>query len=154
MIIWRPLLGHLPQRKPIQHLIPQQQILSIPPRRKHRRPRRLHALRQLRTMPAQHQLEQLGHGFRILPYLRLGRRVQDRQAGINMPLVRINPKSDIGLHILDAPHVPTRLPRELVIRAPRRAHAQKRRVRHRLRVGGDAVMGFGSEGHVCGAEAG
>lgn len=154
MIIRRPLLRHLPQRKPIQHLIPQQQILPIPSRCKHRRPRRPNPLLQLRPMPAQHQLEQLSYRFRILPYLRLSRRVQDRQASINMPLVRINPKCDIRLDIFNPPHIPARLPRKLVIRTPRRAHAQKRRVRDRLRVGGDAVVGFGGEVHVLGAEAG
>lgn len=154
MIVRRPLRRHLAQRKPIQHLIPQQQILLVRPRRKHRRARRPDPLLQLRPVPAQHQLEQLRHRFRILPDLRLGRRVQDGQAGVNMPLVRVNPKGDVRLDVLNAPHVPARLPWELVVRAPGRAHAQKRRVRDRLRVGGDAVVGFGGEVHLLGAEAG
>ena len=154
MVIRRPLPRHLAQRKPIQHLIPQQQILPVPPSRKHSLPGRPYAFFKLRSMPAQHQLEQLGHGLGVLPYLGLGRRVQDREAGVDVPFVGVDPQCDVRFHVLDPAHVPARLPGELIVRAPRRAHAQECRVRDGLRVGGDAVVGLGREVYVLGAEAG
>lgn len=91
-------------------------------------------------MPTEHQFEQFRDRFGVLLYLRLGSRVEDGEAGVDVPFVRVDPQHQIGLDVLDAAHVPLVFPGELVVGTPRRAHAQERRMGHGLRVGGDTVV--------------
>lgn len=61
-------------------------------------------------MTSQHQLEQIGDGFSILLDLAFGSRVQDGQAGVNVPFVRIDAESDVDLHILNTTHISRHFP--------------------------------------------
>lgn len=144
MIVRHSLLWDFTQGKAIKDVVAQQQsyLLLLPKDRLSRRP---DPLLKFVPMSAQHQFEQFCHRFRVLLDLHLGRRVEDRQAGVDMPLARVYPQHQIGLDVLDAAHVPMMLPRELVVRTPGRTHAQEGRVGHGLRVCGDLVVFQGRE---------
>lgn len=69
-----------------------------------------------------------------------------------MPLVRVDAKCDVLLHVLDATHVAIGLPRELIVRRPSSAHAEKGGMRDSLCVCRDAVVLHGSEVDVLRTE--
>ena len=153
MVVWRSLRWDFAQRKGIEDVIAQQQrLVSLLP--KDRFSRLFDPFFQVVPMPAQHQLEQFRHRFRVLLDLQLGRRVKDRQAGVDMPFARVDPQHQVGLDVLNAAHVPMMLPRELIVCAPGRPHAQESRVGHGLRVCGDLVMFQGREIDLPGLETG
>jgi hypothetical protein len=156
MIVLQLALRHLAQAKPIQQIIPQQQLLPLlllVRAAKHRFPRRIHAPTQLRLVAREHQLEQLGDAFSILLDLLLGVGVEDGQAGVHVPLVRVDAEGDVDLDVLDAADVARRFPGELVVGGPCGAHAEEGGVRHGLRVGGYAVVLLARQVYVLGLQA-
>ena len=154
MIIRRLLRRHLAQRKAIEHLIIKQELGLAQAADEHRIASSFDAPRQFLSVPAQHELEQLGNRLRVLLDLLLGGGIQDGQARVHVPLVRVDAQRDIDLDVLDAADVTADFPGELVVGAPCGAHAQEGGVRDGLRVGGDLVVERGGEVDVLGAEAG
>ena len=156
MIVLQLPLRHLPQTEPIQQIIPQQQLLPLlllVRAAKHSVPRRIHAPAQLVPVASQHQLEQLRHRLGVLLDLLLGVRVQDGEAGVYVPFVRIDAQGDVDFDVLDAADVAGRFPRKLVVGGPGGAHAQEGGVCDGLRVGRDAVVLFARQVHVLGLQA-
>lgn len=103
-------------------------------------------------MATEHQFVQLRHRLCILSNLLLRRRVENGQARIHVPLVRIDAEGDVDLHVLDTTNVSSDLPWELIVGLPSCAHAEEGSVCNRLRVRCDAVMRFSSEIDVLGSE--
>lgn len=149
-----PLLRYFPQRKSIQHLVPQQQFMIPTFSLEDCRSSRLDPFLQRFTMSAEHQLEQLGHGLGVLPDLLLGGRVQDGETGVDVPFVRVDPEGDVDLDVFDATDIPVDLPRELVVGLPCCTHAEEGGVCDGLGVGGDPVVFFRREVDVLGTETG
>ena len=56
-------------------------------------------------MPAEHQFVQLGHGLGVLSYLFLCGRVQDGEAGVDVPFVGVDSESYVDLDVFDAADV-------------------------------------------------
>ena len=70
-----------------------------------------------------------------------------------MPLVTVDAKGDVHLHVLDAANVARDFPRELLVCFPRRAHGQESGVSNCLGVCSNAVMSLGGEVYMFGLEA-
>ncbi len=148
------LLRYFPQRKSIQHLVPQQQFMISTISFEDRRSSRLDPFLQRFTMSTEHQLEKLGHGLGVLPDLLLGCRVQDGETGVDVPFVRVDPESDVDLDVFDAADIPVNFPRELVVGLPCCAHAEEGGVCDGLGVCSDPVVCFRREVDVLGTETG
>ena len=91
-------------------------------------------------MPPKHQLIQFRDALRVLSDLLLGKRVQDGQPSIHMPLLRVDAERKIDLHVLDPAYVAGYLPRELRVGVPGFAHGQEGGVGHGLGISGDPVV--------------
>lgn len=156
MVVLDPLSRFLAQTETIQQLIIKQQLLALcmTDMTKHSLTSREDALPQLLPMPPEHELIQLRNTSSVLLDLLLGSGVQDGQPGVHVPFVAVDAQRDVDLDVLDPAHVPRYLPRELAVGEPRRAHGQKRRVRHCLCVGCDAVVHFGCKLDVFASQAG
>ena len=158
MVVLHPLAGSrfLSQTELIKQIILQEQLMPIVTClihvSKHGFTCRFDALAQLFFMTSQHQLEQIGDGFSILLDLAFGSRVQDGQAGVNVPFVRIDAESDVDLHILNTTHISRHFPGELVVGRPSRAHGEESCMGDCLCVCGDAVVSFGCEFDVLAFE--
>lgn len=156
VVVLQLALRHLPQAEPVQQVVPQQQLLAlgllVRPA-KYGFPRCVHAPRQLRPVPREHQLEQLRHGLGVLLDLLAGVGVEDGEAGIDVPFVGVDAQGDVDLDVLDATNVAGRFPWELVVGGPRGAHAEEGGVGHGLGVGGDAVVLLACEVDVLGLQA-
>lgn len=142
------------QRKPVENLVLQQQVLSLGARTEDRSPGGVDPLLQFVPAALDHQLVQLRHRLRILADLFLRGRVEDGEPGVHVPFVRVDAQRDVDLHVLDAAHPARDLPGELLVGVPGRPHAQEGGVRDRLRVGGDAVVQLAREVDILGVEAG
>ena len=140
MVVRRPLFRHLSKRELIQNLISQKQVLVVSARFEYCSTSSLYAVLELLTMTAQHELEQLRYRFGVLPNLGFCGWVEYGKASVDMPLVGVDPKRYINLYILNTSDVSGDLPGKLLIRTPRRTHAQESSMRNRLSVGRDAVM--------------
>lgn len=114
----------------------------------------LDAALELLFVAAQHELEELRHAGRVLLDLLLRARVEDCQPGVDVPLVAVDAQRDVDLDVLDAADVPRRLPGELVVRLPGRAHAQEGGMRDGLSVRRDDVVLLRAQIDHLGAEAG
>lgn len=141
------------QREPIQHFILQQQILTLRAGTKHRRPCSLDSTFQLVPIPLDHQLVQIGDGFRILADLGLGGWVEDGQPCVHVPFVRVDAQRDIDLDVLDTPDPAGHVPGKLVVGTPCRAHAQERSMCDGLRIGCDSIVEFAGQVDVFRPEA-
>lgn len=154
MIVRCPFLRYFPQRKPIQHLVSQQQFVVATLAFEHRRSRRFDPFLQCFAMPTEHQFEKFGHGLGVLPDLLLGGRVQDGETGVDVPFVRVDPEGDVDLHVFDAADITVDLPRELIVGLPCRTHAEEGGVCDGLGVRGDPVVRFCREVYVLGTKTG
>lgn len=154
MIVGCPLLRYFPQRKSIQDLVSQQQLLVPTVTLEDCRSGRLDPFLQRFTMSTEHQLEKLGHRLGVLSDLLLGGRVQDGETGVHVPFVRVNPEGNVDLDVFDAANISVDLPRELVVGPPCRTHAEEGGVCDSLGVCGDPVVCFRREVDVLGTETG
>lgn len=111
------------------------------------------ALGQLLPVTTKHELEQLGDTLCVLANLAPSTWVEDRKTRIDMPLVTVDAKGDVHLHVLDAADVAWYFPRELLVCFPRTAHGQESGVGDCLRVGSYAVVHLGGEVDMFGLEA-
>lgn len=141
VIVGRRLLARtIRQGEAIEHLVLQQQLLTLGPRLENGLARRLDALFELFATALDHELVEFGHRFGILADLLLRRRVENGQARIHVPFVGVDAQGDVDLDVLDASNPAGEFPGELIVCLPSRTHAQKGGVCNRLRVGGDPVM--------------
>lgn len=122
MVVSHTFRRQLPQREPIQNLIPQEKI-SSGVFGEDSCTRGLDTLCQLFPMTAQHQLEQLGYRLGILLDLLLSRRIEDCETSVDVPFVGIDTKRDIDLNVLDTSDVARDLPGKLLVSRPCSAHA-------------------------------
>lgn len=113
----------------------------------------MNALSELLPVASKHELEQLSDTLCVLANLAPSTGVEDRKTRVDMPLVAVDAKGDVHLHVLDAANVARDLPGELLVCFPRRAHRQESGVGDCLRVRGDAVVHLGGEVYMLGLEA-
>jgi len=64
-----------------------------------------YSLGELCSLARQHKLEQFSHRSSILPYLNLGRWIEDRKTGINVPFAGLYAHHDVDLDVLNAANV-------------------------------------------------
>ena len=96
-------------------------------------------------MASEHELEEPSDRLGVLLDLLLCVWVQDGEAGVDVPFVRVDAQGDVDLDVLDAAYVARVLPGELVVRHPCSTHAEEGCMRDGLRVGCDAVVLFAGE---------
>ena len=152
VVVRRPLLRYLSQRKPVQDLVSQQQIATTTTSFEHSPSGGFDPLLQRLTMTPEHQLEQFGDGLRVLADLFLRGWVEDSKTGIDVPFVGVDPESDVYLDVLNAAYVTVDFPGKLVVCVPGGAHAEKGGVCDGLRVCCDPVVCLRCEVDVLGAE--
>ena len=154
VVVLELLLGHLAETELVEQIITQQQLMAVVAHAaKDSLARSVHAAGQLVAVAGEHQLEQVRDRLGVLLDLLLGGRVEDGEAGVDVPLVCVDAQRDVHLYVFNAANVAGRFPGELVICGPRGAHAEEGGVRHGLRVGRDAVVLLAREVHVLGAQA-
>lgn len=93
----------------------------------------------------QHELVELGDGLCVLGDLVTGFGVEDGEAGVDVPFLRVDAQHDVHLHVFEPADVAAELPGVLLVGVPCLAHGQEGGVSYSLRVGGDAVVLLGGE---------
>lgn len=84
--------------------------------------RAVYTLPQALEVALEHQLVQVRHGPGVLRDLLAGLGVQDRQAGVHMPLLAVDAQHDVHLDVFNAADVPAEFPWELTVGVPCLAH--------------------------------
>lgn len=101
---------------------------------------RIHSLPQTLRITREHQLKQLRDALRVLSQLCFGGGIQNRETGVDVPFVAVDPEHEVDLDVFDSARVSAQFPRELVVGLPGRAHGEEGRVRDGLCVCRDAVV--------------
>lgn len=105
-------------------------------------------------MTSKHQLVEICNRLCVLLDLLFGVRIENCEAGIDVPFLRVDAESQVDLDILDATDIPGYLPGELLVGVPGFSHAEKGCMSNSLGVGSDAVMLAGGEVDMFGTQAG
>lgn len=102
----------------------------------------------------EHELVEVRDGAGELGDLLAGLGVEDREAGVDVPLLGVDAQHNVDLDVLYAADVARHFPGELGVCVPGFAHGEEGGVGDGLGVGGDAVVLEGREVDVLGAEDG
>lgn len=95
---------------------------------------------KLLAMSPKHKLEQISNGLCVFSDLLLGVRIENCEAGVDMPLLRVDAKSEVDLHVFYSSNIAVMLPRELCIGVPCFAHREEGSMRDGLCICGYLVM--------------
>jgi hypothetical protein len=98
------------------------------------------AVAQFVAVARKHEFEELGDRLGVLFDLGLSSRIEDGEAGVDVPFVGEDAQRDVHLDVLDAADVARDFPGELLVGCPSGAHAQEGGVGDGLRVGCYAVV--------------
>jgi hypothetical protein len=137
----------------VEQLIVQQQLVFGLERAEDCSPSSVDTLSQLLPVPAEHELEQLRHALSVLSNLASSAGIEDGKTSVDVPLVAVDAKGEVHLHVLDAANVSWHLPGELLVGCPCGAHGEESSVGDSLCVRSDAIVHVGGEVYMLGLEA-
>lgn len=148
----RLLASPIGQGKSVKHFVFEQQVLALSAFLEHGGPCSYHSTLEGLTMPANHELVQVGHRLGVLTDLLFCGWIEDGEAGVDVPFVGVDPECYVHFDVFDASDPASDLPWKLVVRAPCRSHTQESSVGDGLRICGDVVVHLAGEINVAGSE--
>ena len=156
MVVRHRLIWFLTQREPVKHLVIQEDlVLAISSGRlKDSSTGSSYAPLKLLAMSPKHKLEQISDGLSVFANLLLGVWIENSQAGVDMPLLRVDAESEVDFHVLYSSNIAGMLPRKLCVRVPCFAHGEERSMSDSLRVRSNLVVLSSCEVYDSGVETG